>query len=116
VTQRRAGRTAFAAVGLISLVVLFSPASDVPGGIALNDKLVHFLLFASLATTGRLAGLAPLPLALGLTVYAGLSEVLQSVLPLNRQGDLRDALADVLGMLTGLVAVFIARRNRRVEP
>jgi VanZ family protein len=99
---------------LISLVMLFSPASDVPGGVALNDKLVHFLLFAALAATGRMAGLRVLPLAVGLTAYAGASEVLQDVLPIGRQGDVRDAAADVLGALSGLAGVALASRNRRV--
>ena len=115
-TGHRAGRIAFAGVVALSLVMLFSPASDVPSGFAYSDKLVHFLLFAALAATGRLAGIPPLPLLLGLMAYAGLSEILQSVLPLDRRGDVRDAVADVLGALTGLGAVVLVSRNRRVGP
>jgi VanZ family protein len=116
VTEHRAGRIAFAGVVALSLVMLFSPASEVPSGFAFSDKLVHFLLFAALAATGGLAGVRPLPLALGLIAYAGLSEVLQSILPLDRHGDVRDAVADVLGLLTGLGAVVLVSRNRRVGP
>jgi VanZ family protein len=105
---------AFATVVVVSLVVLFTPASGVPGGIALNDKVVHGTLFAALAVTGRLAGLRPLSLGLGLVVYAGASEVLQSTLPLNRDGDVRDALADAVGVLVGLLVVALLDRNRRV--
>jgi VanZ family protein len=114
VTQRRAGRTAFAAVGVVSLVMLFAPASHVPSGFEVSDKLVHFLLFAALAVTGRAAGLPAVPLAAGLAAYAGISEVLQTILPIDRNGDPRDALADLLGALSGLVGVGLARRNRRV--
>ena len=113
-THRRAGRAAFAAVVALSLVMLFSPASNTPSGIELNDKVVHFVLFAALAVTGRIAGVPVLRLAVGLVAYAGVSEVLQSTLPIDRNGDPRDALADVLGALSGLGGVALVRRNRRV--
>lgn len=107
-TARRAGQLAFAAAAVLSLVVLFSPASKVPSGLAISDKVVHFSLFACLAVTGRLGGLRALPLAVALAAYAGVSEVLQANLPIGRDGDVRDAVADCLGALTGLVAVTVA--------
>ena len=110
--HRQVGQAAFAAVGALSLVMLFSPASDVPGGLELNDKLVHGLLFAALAVTGRMASIDWLPLAVGLAAYAGISEVLQSVLPIDRDGDPRDALADLFGTLCGLGLVAGAGRQR----
>jgi VanZ family protein len=110
----RWGRLAFAVMVAVSLVVLFTPASGVPSGIQLNDKVIHGTLFAALAVTGRLAGIRWLPLALALVVYAGASEVLQSTLPLNRDGDARDALADATGVLVGLGVVALLRANRRV--
>jgi hypothetical protein len=58
-------------------------------------------LFAALATTGRFAAVRPIPLAIGLFCYAGLSEVLQEVLPLGRNGDIIDATVDVLGIGAG---------------
>ena len=106
------GRVAFAAVVLLSLVVLFSPGSDVPSGIPISDKVVHFSLFAALALTGRLAAVPPLPLAVGLVAYAGISEVLQTVLPINRDGDVRDALADTLGVAAGIAVHALALRRR----
>jgi VanZ family protein len=112
VSRRWAGRVAFAAVVLLSLVVLFSPGSDVPSGIPISDKVIHFSLFAALAVTGRLAAIPPLPLALGLVAYAGVSEVLQTVLPINRDGDVRDALADSLGVLAGIGVHALAVRRR----
>jgi VanZ family protein len=98
---------------LVSLVVLFAPGSDVPGGVPVSDKLVHGLLFAVLAVTGRLARVPLRPLLMGLVGYAGLSEVLQAVLPIGRDGDARDALADVLGVVVGLAAIGLATRSRR---
>jgi len=118
VTLRRAGRVAFAAFLALSLVVLFSPGSDVPS-VQVSDKLVHFLLFNGLGLTGCLAGLWPARLLVGLVLYAGVSEILQTVLPIDRDGDIGDALADWLGVLAGLavglgVLRLAARRNRRV--
>ena len=116
-TRRWVGQVAFAAVVLLSLVVLFSPASDVPSDVPISDKVIHFSLFAALAVTGRLAGIPPLPLAVGLAAYAGVSEVLQTVLPINRDGDVRDALADTLGALVGIALVtLVARGRHRSEP
>ena len=111
-TQRQVGRAAFAGVVLLSLVVLFSPASEVPSGLPVNDKVVHASLFAALAVTGRLAGYATRLLAIGLVVYAGVSEVLQAALPIHRDGDVRDALADALGVLAGLALAQVAVRRR----
>ena len=105
----RAGRTAFALVVLLSLVILFMPGDGVPTGLAINDKVVHGTLFAALAVTGSWAGLAWPPLAAGLLAYAGVSEVLQALLPISRDGTLGDGLADATGVVVGLVIVQVLR-------
>ena len=110
-TDLRAGRVAFACLFALSLVILFSPTSG-PSGITVSDKLVHLVLFAALAVTGRLAGVPTVQLAIGLAGYAGVSEVLQAALPIGRDGDVRDAFADVLGVATGLILFSVARRRR----
>jgi VanZ family protein len=102
----------FAIACLASLVVLFSPGSDTPD-VSVSDKLVHAALFAALAVTGVLAGVPVVVLAPALVVYAGLSEVLQAVLPIDRDGDWRDSLADTLGTVLGLVLVLALLRYRR---
>jgi VanZ family protein len=112
VTAARTGQAAFGAMVGISLVVLFSPASEVPTQFQVSDKLIHFLLFAALAVTGRLAGVPPARLVVGLVVYAGLSEILQTALPIDRDGDALDAIADSLGVLAGLGAVVLLLRRR----
>ena len=70
------------------------------------------MLFTALAVTGRLARVPVLPLLAGLVVYSGLPEVLQALLPIDRDGDVRDALADVVGALVGLAAFRLATRSR----
>ena len=100
-TRRHGWRVAFAGVVALSLVMLFSPASG-EHEVAVSDKLIHFLLFAALAATGRLAGVPTVQLAIGLAGYAAASELLQAALPIERNGDVRDAVADVLGGAVGL--------------
>jgi VanZ family protein len=106
-------RATFGAVVLVSLVVLFAPGPTVPRESLVSDKVVHLTLFAVLALTGRRAHVALLPLTVGLVAYAGVSEVLQAVLPIARDGDVRDALADVTGVVVGLVVFVLAGRGRQ---
>lgn len=103
-------RIPFAVVALISLVVLFTPASGVPTTPPGTDKAIHLALFAALGATGVLAGFRTRPLLLGLACYAGVSEVLQAVLPLGRDGGVLDAAVDLLG---GAGGRWAARRAWR---
>ena len=102
--RRPLARISFAAAVLLSLVVLFTPASGVPWAPPGVDKLVHAALFAGLAVTGRWAGASRRPLAVVLVAYAAVSEVVQAWAPLARTGSPADVLADVVGLLLGLLA------------
>src|SRR3954470_22325557 len=102
-------RGVFAVVVLVSLAVLFAPASDVPSAPPGVDKLVHASLFAALALTGRWAGLPRGVLAPVLVLYAASSEVIQGLV--GRDAAVGDLLADVVGVLLGLLAWhWLARR------
>ncbi|MDN5916725.1 MAG: VanZ family protein [Pseudonocardia sp.] len=98
---------------VLSLVVFFTPASGVPTAPAGTDKVIHLLLFALLAVTGRWAGLRATTLLLGLLVYAGASEVAQAILPIGRDGDVWDAAVDVTGAVLG-VGLFSLLPRRRI--
>ncbi|HEX2075926.1 MAG TPA: VanZ family protein [Geodermatophilus sp.] len=89
---------------LVSLAVLFAPAGDVPAAPPGVDKLVHAVLFAALALTGRWAGVRAGLLAALLVGYAAVSEVLQGLAVLGRTGSVADWVADVVGAALGLVA------------
>ena len=95
-------RGAFAVAVLVSLAVLFAPASDVPSAPPGVDKLVHASLFAALALTGRWAGVSRVVLVPGLVLYGAASEVLQGMI--GRDAAVGDWLADVVGVLLGLLA------------
>ena len=99
------GLAPFAAVVLVSFVVLFSPESGIPSTLPPGiDKVIHLALFTALAWTGRRAGLPVVGLAIGLVTYAVGSEVLQGALPIGRNPDPVDAVVDTAGIAVGLIA------------
>jgi VanZ family protein len=97
---------------LLSLVVLFLPSSGVPSAPDGVDKLVHLAVFALLGASGRGARIPPLPLVVALTVYAVVSEVLQGVLPIDRDFDVLDVVADCLGVSVGVLLHALLTRRR----
>jgi VanZ family protein len=102
-------RGAFALAVLVSLAVLFAPASDVPSTPPGVDKLVHATVFAALALSGRWAGLGRGVLVPLLVLYAAASEVIQGLI--GRDAAVGDLLTDVVGVLLGLLAwQWLARR------
>ena len=104
-------RIAFGVALLVSAAVLFTPASGVPTAPPGTDKVVHLLLFAVLAFTGRWAGMRPAPLTVGLLGYAAFSEVVQGMTSLGRSASPADVVADVVGLAVGLLAwAWSARR------
>ncbi len=94
-------RGIFAVVVLVSLAVLFAPAADVPSAPAGVDKIVHASLFAALALSGRWAGISRAVLAGSLAAYAAVSEVVQGMI--GRDAAVGDLIADVVGLLVGLL-------------
>jgi hypothetical protein len=106
-------RLSFGLAVLVSLVVLFMPASGVPTAPPGVDTLVHLVVFALPGFTGRWAGVPPLPLVLALAGYAGLSEILQGVLPIGRDAEVLDAVADCLGVSLGVALHELVMRRVR---
>ncbi|MGY1824685.1 VanZ family protein [Geodermatophilus sp. SYSU D00079] len=105
-------RGVLAVAVLVSLAVLFAPGDDVPSSPPGVDKLVHLVLFAVLAVSGRWAGIRAGLLGALLVAYAALSEVLQGALPLERSASVADWAADVVGVLLGLLlAAGLLRRT-----
>jgi VanZ family protein len=114
----RAGLYA-AAVGVL-LYLCLAPARDLPGE-PLWDKAEHAIAWAVLsglgllfwpARPGRIGGFA--------VAFGAMVEVLQATLPLGRDGDLRDLLADSVGVAAALIvwvlATWAAGLPRRGRP
>lgn len=92
-------RAVFVGALAVSMVMLFSPASDLPTGLPISDKVVHALIFLTLGLTALAARLGwPGISLLALIAYAGASEVLQEALPIGRDGSWGDLAADLIGL------------------
>ncbi|MCW3479435.1 hypothetical protein OL229_07625 [Neisseriaceae bacterium JH1-16] len=91
---------------LFGLWCLFKPAGSEPMPFLHYDKLGHFGLFAVQAVLLYLAAAdrtrAVRLIGCSLAVWAGLSELLQATLIVDRSGDPWDALADLAGAGLGL--------------
>ena len=112
---QRVARTIFA-IGLgLTLAIMVTPADDLadPG---VDDKVAHALTFLGLAVLGRLALVPARALAVALTAYAALTEVLQALLPIGRRGDPLDLLADAIGVGLGLLLSEAVRLVVRCGP
>jgi VanZ family protein len=109
-------RTVFALLLGVSLVMFLTPGDEVPEH-GPNDKVVHALVFVALAVAGRWAQLPWRVLGLGLAAYAAVTEVLQATLPIGRDGDVRDWVADVTGIAVGLLLSWlVVRLAARARP
>ena len=97
---------------LVSLAVLFAPASDVPSSPPGVDKVVHLSLFLALALTARWAGVGRQVTAVSLLLYAAVSEVLQGTDLVGRDAELLDGVADAVGVLAGLLLWALSHRRR----
>ncbi|AII04753.1 VanZ like protein [Rhodococcus wratislaviensis] len=101
-----------AALTVLALVMLLSPASATPSGPEHADKVVHALLFAALAAASRYALLTPRITVLWLAAFAVITEILQGVLPIGRHGSVWDLCADMVGVAIGLAAQSAIMRSR----
>ena len=110
-SNRGRATAAFAAVAVLSLVVLFSPSSPSPSWEFPHlDKVVHVSLFALLAGTARWRFGALPAVLLAVAAYAPLSELVQGYVLPERSADWHDVVADLSGVLLGwLVASRLLR-------
>ena len=107
-------RGVFVVAVLFSLAALFAPAGDIPATPSGLDKAGHLAIFAVLTSSGRWAGIPVRVLVPALLAYAAVSEVLQGTSALGRTASVADWLADVAGLVAGLL--LWARARRRVRP
>ena len=97
---------------LISLVVLFTPAPEVPRGPQDLDKVIHVALFAALAVSGRYAGVRARVLVPALIAYGGGSELLQGLPSIDRSTSAADWVADSAGITLGYIGTALSTRLR----
>ena len=99
------------AVTLILTVAMLWPLEAPPPAPDGSDKVVHLIAFAALsfplARTGRI-GL--LPVFVGASAFGGLIELIQP--SFNRSADVGDWVADILGVVVGMICGLVYRRLR----
>ena len=101
-----------ACAALLTLALL--PSAEIPQ-VGLSDKIEHALGFALLAVLGVWTFPdRPGRVAAGLLMFGVLIEALQVVLPVGRDGEALDVVADGLGIALGVAAeLLILRLTRR---
>lgn len=107
----RAARIALVLAALAAFGLAILPT--MPGPENWNDKLNHFLAFlvlAGLAHTGWPKA-KPLLLFVLLTLFGALIEVAQYAMNVGRSAELLDLVADMVGILVGLVLARLALRS-----
>jgi len=99
-------------VTLVLTVAMLWPLEAPPPTPESSDKLVHFLAFATLAfplaRTGRF-GL--LPVFIGASTFGGAIELIQP--SFNRSAEVKDWIADIVGIILGIGLGLLYRRLRR---
>jgi len=97
-------------VAIVSMLMLIELAPK-EENIKHLDKIQHTLVFSIISVAGCLAFKKQISLVVvGLTIFGAIIEVLQATLTITRTGDVNDWLADVAGVLIGLMIVSIYRQ------
>ena len=100
-------------LALILTVAMLWPLYQLPPIPNNSDKLIHFTAFLALsfplAQSGRFG---VLPVFIGASAYGGLIELVQP--SFNRQADVEDFIADIIGVAVGISSGLVYRslRNR----
>ncbi len=100
----RGWRVALVLLVGVHLVVLYAPDAGGAPAFAGADKVVHLATFASVALAGLRAGLGRRWWPALVVVHAVVSEMVQHWALPHRSGDPADVLADVAGVLLGVLA------------
>lgn len=120
-----ARRRAFFAYALLLFTLTHWPSLRIETDVSRPDLIIHAtafaiwtVLFASCAFFGAPGSRRNLGMcALIGVVYACIDEALQGLRFINRHAAVDDALADILGVAIGILAMaFLARRTRRRDP
>jgi uncharacterized protein YfiM (DUF2279 family) len=82
-------------------VLALQPAPPEVVGFVHQDKVKHFAAFAMLYGLGRVAGMQPVRLALGLLAYGVAIEAAQGLLTESRQPSFGDVAANAAGIAAG---------------
>lgn len=99
---------------LVQVVALYWPHVGTEGPVTGTDKAVHALLFL-LPTWAAIRARAPWSWAVValVAVHAPVSELVQGSLLSGRSGDVRDVVADLVGVVLGVTLGVVGRTRTR---
>lgn len=95
----------------VQLVALYAPSVPQVGAPAGTDKVVHLLIFAAPTALALLAGWSRRWVVVAFAAQGLVSEIVQAQLLSHRDGDLRDLLTDLAGVLVGVLAARALSRR-----
>lgn len=113
---RRLRLALYAAASLVLLYMALAPTKDVPGTDLFWDKFEHGAAWTVLTLLGLLLSTRRRwSIGVFALVFGAVIEVLQSVLPFGRDGELADLFSDLVGIAVAYALWLIARRLRWVR-
>lgn len=99
---------------IIILIGCTWPGSGVPHEMSTNDKLMHVVIFVPFSALWMLAGRGllgrPAWVLLAGVLYGALIEIIQASLPIGRNGDVQDVIADSVGVIIGIGLAMVWQR------
>ena len=97
---------------IIMLIGCLTPHQDVPEELSsFNDKGLHIVIFIPFAVLWILAGFKVGRVLVAGILFGALIEVLQGILPINRNADWLDLAADSLGAVIGTIGGWLVAKN-----
>lgn len=103
-------RLGFIATMIAAFSIAISPLA-VDTGIDNGDKIAHVLAFYSLTVFAAISfpRTSPLAIAVGMSAYGALIEVVQGLPLIGRDRDIADWIADTAAVLAALAPLYVAR-------
>ena len=99
-------------VTAVLTVAMLWPINQPPSAPDGSDKVVHLIAFAALAfPLARTARIGLVPVFVGASAFGGLIEVVQP--SFGRSADMQDWIADIAGVVLGIVLALLYRRLRK---
>ena len=93
---------------IVMLIGCLTPHKDIPEELSFfNDKSLHILIFVPFAVLWIAAGYRVVYVLIAGILFGALIEVLQGILPINRNADWLDLAADSLGAVLGTVVGWL---------
>ena len=94
---------------ILTVAMLLAPGGHAAGADG-SDKVVHLIAFAALSFPLRTGRIGLTLVFVGASAFGGLIELIQPTF--NRSADVSDWVADIMGVVVGMICGLIYRRLR----